>query len=220
MGSKVQNFKPGDRVVVESGLSCGICDFCKKGSYNMCSKLMYNGFFVRYQAHPADLCYKLPSTLSSAEAALTQTLALGCQAIFSAHITPASNVLIMGSGATAVACALCANAIGAKKVALTCTVHASLESIRRTFGFDYIHYNHNSDPAEQLESIFYVLNDWPDVVINCGINDHTMSVALTALKPCGCCILTECDTENVTFNAFDTVMKNIRLIPSIRSNNM
>lgn len=186
----------------------------------MCSKLIYNSFFTKYQAHPADLCYKLPENLSLIEGTLTQTMAIGCQAVFSANITPSSNVLIMGSGATAVACALCADAIGAKRVVLACRVYAALESIRRTFGFNYVHYNENSNSAEQLESICYALNDWPDVVINCGISDHTMSVALTALKPCGCCILTECDTENVKFNAFDAVMKNICLIPSIRSNNM
>lgn len=37
VGSKVANLKAGDRVAMEPGATCGFCDDCKKGRYNVCT---------------------------------------------------------------------------------------------------------------------------------------------------------------------------------------
>ncbi|XP_023174772.2 uncharacterized protein LOC111602075 isoform X3 [Drosophila hydei] len=116
VGSCVKHLHVGDRVVIESALSCGICDYCKRGLYNICADLMYNGFLATHQTHPADLCHRLPDSISLEEGTLTQTLAMGCQACFKAEVSPTSNILIIGSSPTAVAAAMCAKAIGAQKV--------------------------------------------------------------------------------------------------------
>lgn len=219
-GECIHSLRRGDRVVMESSLSCGICEFCKRGVYNMCNNIIYNGFLMKYQVHPADLCYKLPDSVDMAEATLTQTLAQGCQAVFKAHITPTTNVLIMGSSAIAVASAFCAQAIGAKNVAFACTMPTPLASIHDDFDFDCVRYDVYGDYGEILEGIFCTFQDWPDVVINCAINERTMNIAVMCLRPCGTCVLTECESEGVSFNALDVLMKNIRIIPSFRSKNM
>lgn len=36
VGSKVKNFKKGDKVTGELHLGCGFCDNCKQGKYNVC----------------------------------------------------------------------------------------------------------------------------------------------------------------------------------------
>uniref|UniRef100_A0A1B0B3R4 Uncharacterized protein n=1 Tax=Glossina palpalis gambiensis TaxID=67801 RepID=A0A1B0B3R4_9MUSC len=219
-GECIHSLRRGDRVVMESSLSCGICEFCKRGVYNMCNNIVYNGFLMKYQVHPADLCYKLPDSVGMVEAALTQTLAQGCQAVFKAHITPTTNVLIMGSSAIAVASAFCAQAIGAKNVVFACTMATPLASIHDDFDFDCVCYDVHGDYGEILEGIFCTFQDWPDVVINCAINERTMNIAVMCLRPCGTCVLTECESEGVCFNALDVLMKNIRIIPSFRSKNM
>src|ERR1043165_1071154 len=35
-GTNVLNFKPGDRVLISPGLSCGSCDLCTSGRDNLC----------------------------------------------------------------------------------------------------------------------------------------------------------------------------------------
>lgn len=220
VGKAIINLRPGDRVVVESGLSCGICEFCKQGNYNMCMQLIYNGFLMKYQVHPADLCHKVPENLTLAEASLTHTLALGCQAAHKAPITPNTNVLVMGSSPTAVASAISARANGAKNVVLLCQMHSALESLNTHFDFNYVHDDPSMSFSEVLESIFCAFTDWPQVVINCAINERNMNLAVMTLRPCGVCILTECDSEGVSFNALDVLMKNIKIIPSFRSTNM
>lgn len=220
MGEAISYLHRGDRVAIESGLSCGICDFCKKGAYNMCTQLIYNGFLSKYQVHPADLCHKLPDDISMEEATLTQTLASGCQACFKVHITPKTNVLVLGSGPTAVSAALCARAIGAKHVCIACTMEKALANITRSFGISYIISETSIALADVLENIHEEFKEWPQIVINCAVSETTMNLAIMALQPCGTCVLAECDSECACFNALDVLMKDIRLIPSFRFTNM
>ncbi|XP_033162245.1 uncharacterized protein LOC117142405 isoform X3 [Drosophila mauritiana] len=220
LGRCVQHLHVGDRVVMESALSCGICDLCKKGLYNMCSGLVYNGFLSTYQTHPADLCHRLPASISLEAGALTQTLALGCQACFKANVTPTSNVLILGACPTAVAAGICAKAIGAKRVAIAGCMAPALDVVARDFGFQAVEFDSNALFGEVLEAIYSKFRDWPDCVINCSISAMTMNLAVMALQPCGVCVLAECDSECASFNALDVLMKNIRLVPSFRSANM
>ena len=36
IGSKVEKLKVGDKVALEPGITCGQCEFCKTGRYNLC----------------------------------------------------------------------------------------------------------------------------------------------------------------------------------------
>ncbi|KAH8256463.1 hypothetical protein KR032_008926 [Drosophila birchii] len=220
VGRSVHHLQVGDRVVVESALSCSICDLCKQGLYNMCAGLVYNGFLSTFQAHPADLCHRLHPSISMEEGALTQTLALGCQACFKGNIRPTSNVLILGTCPTAVAAGICAEAMGATKITIAGSICQALDVITRDFGFDTVEFDNNSLFGEVLENIYSKFRSWPDCVINCSISAMSMNLAVMALQPCGVCVLSECDSECASFNALDVLMKNIRLIPSFRSANM
>lgn len=57
-------FLSGDRVAVEPGYPCRMCDFCKTGRYNLCAKMSfaatppYDGTLCRFYCHPADFCFK------------------------------------------------------------------------------------------------------------------------------------------------------------------
>ncbi|XP_011208152.2 uncharacterized protein LOC105229516 [Bactrocera dorsalis] len=220
VGCSITKIRPGDRVVVESGLACGICDYCKKGCYNICNNLIFNGFLRKYQVHPADLCHKIPADVDMIEATLTQTLALGCQACFKAQVLPTTNVLIIGAGPTAISAALCARAIGVGNICVASTIKEPLETIEKTFHFKCMHYDADMQYCMILECLYSALHDWPDAVINCAVSEKSMNLSVMALKPCGICILAECDAECACFNAMDVLMKNLKLIPSFRSINM
>ena len=64
VGEGVTNLKVGDRVAVEPGYSCRMCDFCKTGRYNLCAETKFaatpphHGTLCRYYCHPADFCFK------------------------------------------------------------------------------------------------------------------------------------------------------------------
>ena len=58
----------GDRVAVEPGVPCRLCDFCKTGRYNLCADIQFlatppvHGNLARYHVHAADFCYKYYET--------------------------------------------------------------------------------------------------------------------------------------------------------------
>ena len=86
VGANVKNLKVGDRVAMEPGKTCGTCEFCKQGKYNLCKDVVFfatppvDGVFQEYVAHEAGLCFKLPDNVSTMEGALIEPLAVGMHA--------------------------------------------------------------------------------------------------------------------------------------------
>lgn len=182
--------------------------------------MIYNGFLSKYQVHPADLCHKLPDSVSMEEGSLAGILALGCNACYKAPIKPTSNVLVLGSCPTAISAGLCCQAIGANRVCFACTQVKNLELIQKSFDFDCVCYEPNTRFQPLLEAINELLRSWPDVVINCAISGTTMDLGVMSLLSCGTCVLAKCDSECASFNAMEVLMKNIKIVPSFRSTNM
>ena len=63
VGKNVKTLKKGDLVALEPGITCGKCEFCKTGRYNLCPDVVfmatppYDGAFVEYVAYPEDMCF-------------------------------------------------------------------------------------------------------------------------------------------------------------------
>ena len=82
----VTDLKVGDRVALEPGKTCGHCEFCRTGRYNLCPDVVFfatppvDGVFQEYVAHEAGLCFKLPDNVSTMEGALIEPLAVGFHA--------------------------------------------------------------------------------------------------------------------------------------------
>ena len=41
VGKDVRHLRPGDRVALEPGKTCGQCEFCKTGRYNLCPDVVF-----------------------------------------------------------------------------------------------------------------------------------------------------------------------------------
>ncbi|CAG2069262.1 unnamed protein product, partial [Timema podura] len=63
LGKTVTNLKVGDRVAIEPGIPCRVCNFCKEGRYNLCADIFFcstppdHGNLSRYYVHAADFCH-------------------------------------------------------------------------------------------------------------------------------------------------------------------
>lgn len=124
VGSNVKNLKVGDRVALEPGKTCGECEFCKTGKYNLCKDVVFfatppvDGVFQEYVAHEAGLCFKLPENVSTMEGALIEPLAVGMHAARQGGAALGQTAVVTGAGCIGLAALLSLKAMGVSKVVM------------------------------------------------------------------------------------------------------
>ena len=101
-GDGVAHVKPGDRCCVEPYLNCGKCDSCTRGHTNCCEHnqtfgVMCDGGLTDQVILPARKLHPANS-LSYEQAALVETLAIGCHAVDRGAPKAGENALILGAG--------------------------------------------------------------------------------------------------------------------------
>ena len=133
VGEGVKNLKPGDRVALEPGETCGVCEYCLSGRYNLCPDVIFlatppvQGCFSNYIAFPAKLAFKLPDNISTKEGALVEPLAVGLEAATVGGVTLGSSVLVLGAGCIGLVSLLASRALGASEVVVSDIIDLRLD---------------------------------------------------------------------------------------------
>jgi L-iditol 2-dehydrogenase len=91
VGAGVKDFGRGDRVTFDSTVSCGRCDFCRRGEVNLCDNRMVlgvscadyrrHGAFAEYVSVPSHILYRLPDALPFEHAAVVEALSVAVHAV-------------------------------------------------------------------------------------------------------------------------------------------
>ena len=121
-GEGVTDLVPGDRVALEPGKTCGHCEHCKEGRYNLCENVIFfatppvDGVFQEYVAHEADLCFKLPNNVSTLEGALIEPLAVGFHAAIQGDAHLGQKAVVMGAGCIGLVSMMALKARGVSEV--------------------------------------------------------------------------------------------------------
>jgi len=144
VGKNVTTFKPGDRVVSDTGISCGICDFCREGNYLSCPQMKavgtinaQDGGYAEYTVMPERHVFHLPKNVSFEQGALVEPVATGLYAVKVGRINIGENVLIIGTGPIGLGAVPFAALSGARKVILAGRRDFKLE-LGAKFGADEI----------------------------------------------------------------------------------
>lgn len=122
VGKDVKHLKVGDKVALEPGKTCGHCEFCKTGRYNLCPDVVFfatppvDGVFQEYVAHEADLCFKLPDNVSTLEGALIEPLAVGFHAARQGDAQAGQTAVVLGSGCIGLVSMMALKSMGVSKV--------------------------------------------------------------------------------------------------------
>lgn len=133
VGEAVTDLKVGDRVAMEPGKTCGKCEFCKTGRYNLCLDVSFfatppvDGVFQEYVAHEAGLCFKIPDNMDTMEAALIEPLAVGFHAARQGNAQTGQTAVVMGSGCIGLVSMLALKAMGLSKVYVVDVVQKRLD---------------------------------------------------------------------------------------------
>lgn len=122
VGKNVTHLKVGDRVALEPGKTCGHCEFCRTGRYNLCPDVIFfatppvDGVFQEYVAHEAGLCFKLPDNVSTMEGALIEPLAVGFHAAQQGGAHMGQTAVVTGSGCIGLVSMMALKALGVSTV--------------------------------------------------------------------------------------------------------
>ncbi len=143
VGEGVQAPQVGEQVIVNPALSCGRCEFCRRGQQSECVSFgimgqSRSGTFAEHIAVPADNCYPRPAHLSDEEAgvlALDHVTAWR-MLMTRAQLKPGETVLIHGiGGGVALAALQLAKLVGAGVFVTSSSNHKL--SRARTRGADH-----------------------------------------------------------------------------------
>ncbi len=204
VGSEVTSLKVGDRVAMEPGVTCGKCEFCKSGRYNLCPDVQffatppYHGVFVNYVAHPEDMCFKLPDNVSNVEGALVEPLSVGLHATAQGNVKLGDTVVIFGTGCIGLSTVLSSKARGASNIIVVDLMEKRLEKAKELGATHTI----NAREVNAIEKIMELTNNkGADVVIETAGAVPTVKQTVEALKTGGTIVLVGmAPVDNIEFN--------------------
>ncbi|MCD8398091.1 MAG: NAD(P)-dependent alcohol dehydrogenase [Lachnospiraceae bacterium] len=158
VGGNVKNLKVGDRVALEPGKTCGHCEFCKQGKYNLCKDVVFfatppvDGVFQEYVAHEAGLCFKLPDNVSTMEGALIEPLAVGMHAANQGDAHLGQTAVVTGAGCIGLVSLLSLKARGVSKVIVVDVMDKRLEKAKE-LGADEVINGAKEDTVARITEI-------------------------------------------------------------------
>ncbi|MFB6129308.1 MAG: zinc-binding dehydrogenase [Salinigranum sp.] len=146
VGDGVDSVEPGDRVLVDPRITCGECEYCRKGETNRCKDDVhgnlgeeYWGGLAEYVVAPARNAIHMPDDASFEEtAALPIAYATAWRMLVTrAELDPGETVLVLGaSGGLGTAGVQIADYLGAEVYAATSTEEKAARARER--GADHV----------------------------------------------------------------------------------
>ena len=185
VGKNVTSVKPGDRVALEPGKTCGHCEFCRTGRYNLCPDVVFfatppvDGVFQEYAAHEAALCFPLPENVSTLEGALIEPLAVGFHAANQAEAGPGQTAVVLGSGCIGLVTLLALRARGVTRIIVTDVMEKRLEKARELGAWQTV----NSAQEDAVQAVLSLTGGMgADVIVETAGTQATSRQAVELAK--------------------------------------
>jgi L-idonate 5-dehydrogenase len=189
VGGRVSGLAPGDRVAVSPSRPCGRCRYCQEGSQQHCLDMRFYGSAMRFpHVHgafrevlvaDAGQCHKVPATVSLAEAAIAEPLAVCLHAANRAGPLLGRRVLVTGAGPIGCLAVLAARRAGAAEVVATDLAPAPLAIAERLGADRVLDLKADADalaPYGRDKGTF-------DVLFEASGSEKALAGALAALRP-------------------------------------
>ncbi|WP_119069272.1 alcohol dehydrogenase catalytic domain-containing protein [Rubrobacter indicoceani] len=209
VGSDVQNFKPGDRVIAPFTYSDGNCEFCDNELYTSCihgnswgGADADGGQAEAIRAPFADgTLVKLPDAVENddrllkAILPLTDVMGTGHHAAVSAKVGPGSVVAVVGDGAVGLSGVLAARRLGAGRIIL-CGRHDERIAVAKQFGATDVVKERGEEGIAKLREM--TDGGAPHVLEAVG-NKGSMELAIGAVRAGGTIGYVGVPTEEIAF---------------------
>jgi len=209
IGSSVNNFSIGDRIVSEEIFWCGECENCRMGAFDFCKNALELGFTIdgAHSTHvriPSKFCHKLPSKISYDVGALIEPLSVAYNGIYLAGkgISPGKKVLIIGLGPIGLSAALWARASGALVFGID--PNSYRRELAKKNGF-------NTFDSNKIEEVQDILQNIDLLVEASGIHDE-ISNFLDFMATKATIVVLGHSTDKIVFNMEQVVLKGITVV--------
>lgn len=143
VGAKVRNVSPGQRVLLDYNVTCGVCKFCRSGRENLCTNLEYIGYqrdgtYQEYISVPGKNAIPLPDNVSFEEGAIISCgVVTAFHGIRQADIKIGDHVVIVGLGGVGLHAIQFARMQGAGQIMAVDIMESKLK-LAKDQGADYV----------------------------------------------------------------------------------
>jgi L-iditol 2-dehydrogenase len=221
VGSTVDEFRVGDRVVVEAHMGCRRCENCIRGLYTAClnfgnmrrghraNGFTTNGGLAEYALNHVNTLFRIPDSVSYEEAVVVMTAGSPLYGLERAGgYFAGETVAVLGPGPIGLMALQLVKALGAVRVILTGTRPARL-ALGKELGADVIVNSREQDPVAVVREA--TGGRGADVTIDCAGGDDTFDQAIRMTKPGGRVILVAYYHGPVTADVSDAVRRNLTI---------
>ena len=224
VGTDVKKLKVGDKVALEPGLTCGKCEFCTGGKYNLCREVVFlatpphHGCFQNYLAYPENMAFKLPDGTGSKEGALVEPLAVGIHAARQAGVGLGSSAVVLGAGCIGLVTLLACKAYGATDITVVDVLPKRLECAKKLGATRVINAREQDTVAEIMgltdgagvDAVFEAAGTAATVAQTADLVKAGGSVVLVGLSP----------QDEITYNFAKLIRKEARIETVFRYRNI
>lgn len=215
VGSEVDGLREGDRVCMEPGIPDPSSRASRVGMYNLDPAVRFwatppvHGVLRPEVIHPADFTFKLPETVSFAEGAMVEPLAVGMHAAVKAQLRPGDVCVVLGAGPIGLVTALSALAGGAARVMVTDVKAAKLQlATELSPAIEAI----DVSQADAAERVAVATDGWgADAVFECSGVPAVAAGALALIRPGGCVVYVGMPGEPVPYDVVAGQIKEARI---------
>ena len=218
IGSDVKGYVVGDRVTFDSTVYCGHCEYCLRGEVNLCDNRQVVGVscgdyrragaFAELVRVPQRILYKLPESLSFAEAAMLEAVSVALHAVRVTQLRGGEQALVIGAGMIGLLTLQAAKAAGCAQV-MVADVDATRLELAKASGADAVLL---ASGAELLQAVMEKTDGrGVDVVFEAVGRNETVSSAIDVVRKGGTVTLIGNITPEVKLPLQKVVSREIRL---------
>lgn len=202
VGSGVKNFKPGDRIVNDPLIYCGVCYQCRSGFTNMCvNREIYGkrrGAFAEYAVLPERVICSLNERLSLEEGAVLENLGIAVHGVEMEYHDPGDWAVVLGAGPIGVLAAQTLVAWGVNTV-ITDLSDPRLDFARQHSGAIVVDIK-KEDPVQKVLEL--TKGKGADYVLELAATQAALDQAFDIVRIRGTIVTGGTFNDPVTFNPF------------------
>ena len=224
VGTDVRSVSLGDRVTFDSTVYCAKCEFCLRGEINLCedrqvvgvscAEYRRAGAFAEYIAVPEYILYRLPNSLSFADAAMLEAVSVALHAVKLSEVGGGETALVIGAGMIGLLVLQAALVAGCARV-FVADVDATRLAMAATLGAELT--LHASEAALISEILRLTDGHGVDLVLEAVGRDETVATAIECVRKGGTVTLIGNIASQVSMPLQKVVTRQIRLQGSCSS---